>query len=72
MYMMCQIEIDHFKDIDDDIDFCKKLLAEESVFFLPSSCFFAKNMFRIVICNREEKFTEMGTRLDEFCKRHAK
>lgn len=29
MYMMCQIDLDEFEDIKDDIDFCKKLLAEE-------------------------------------------
>ena len=28
MYMMVKIEIEEFEDIIDDIDFCKKLLAE--------------------------------------------
>jgi aspartate/methionine/tyrosine aminotransferase len=28
MYMMVKIEMDEFVDIVDDIDFCKKLLAE--------------------------------------------
>jgi tyrosine aminotransferase len=28
MYMMVGIEVEEFKDITDDIDFCKKLLQE--------------------------------------------
>lgn len=48
MYMMIKIDIEEFADIVDDIDFCKKLLAEEYCMVLPSQCFFAKNFFRIV------------------------
>lgn len=28
MYLMCKVEVEEFKDISDDIDFCKKLLTE--------------------------------------------
>jgi tyrosine aminotransferase len=48
MYMMVKIEIEEFEDIIDDIDFCKKMLAEQYCMALPSQCFFAKNFFRIV------------------------
>ena len=68
--MMCKIEMSHFKTFKDDVEFCKALLAEENVFVLPSKCFFAENMFRVVLCNTEEKFKEMGLRLAEFCTRH--
>jgi tyrosine aminotransferase len=36
MYMMVKIEIEEFKDIVDDIDFCKKLLEEECALVFPS------------------------------------
>lgn len=45
MYMMVGIEIEQFKDIEDDLDFCKKMVAEAQVFCLPAKCFGAKNMF---------------------------
>jgi len=34
--MMVKIEVEKFKDIEDDLDFCKKMLAEAQVFCLPS------------------------------------
>ena len=35
MYMMVAIEIDHFPEFKDDIDFTKQLVLEQSVFCLP-------------------------------------
>ena len=35
MYIMVGIEVSKFRDIEDDLDFVKKLLAEKSVFVLP-------------------------------------
>ena len=49
MYMMVKIDISEFRDIVDDVDFCKKLLNEEFCLCFPSQCFFAKNSFRVVI-----------------------
>jgi tyrosine aminotransferase len=37
MYMMIGIQVDRFKDIDSDTEFCDKLLAEQSVATLPGS-----------------------------------
>ena len=45
MYMMVGIDIEMFKDIEDDLDFCKKMVDEVQVFCLPSKCFSSKNMF---------------------------
>jgi len=70
--MMVQIEHDHFADIDGDVDFCKKLLTETNCFVLPSTCFFAKNMFRLVLCHPTEKFEELAKRLKGFCESHYK
>ena len=72
MYMMIKIVIDQFKDIKDDVDFCKKMLIEERVFLMPSECFFEKNMFRVVLCNKHEKFDAMGARIEKFCQSHIK
>lgn len=72
MYMMCQIDVEAFKDIEDDIDFCKKLLAEQNCFVFPSSCFFMKNAFRVIICTKPEVLLEFGDRLEEFVTAHLK
>lgn len=70
--MMVGIEIEMFKDIEDDLDFCKKMVDEVQVFCLPSKCFSSKNMFRVVLCNTKEKFEEMGRRIEEFVSNHLK
>jgi len=72
MYMMVRVKMDEFEDITDDVDFCKKLLNEQYCFVLPSKCFFAKDMFRIVLCHPHEKFEELSRRLKEFCEDHYK
>lgn len=66
MYMMVQIQHEEFEDIEGDVDFCKKLLNEEGAFVLPSTCFFAENMFRVVICHLPEKLEELGRRVRSF------
>jgi len=40
MYMMVGIDIDYFADIKDDVEFVKKLLAEQNCLVFPSTCFF--------------------------------
>ena len=39
MYVMVQIKVEMFKDVNDDADFTRLLLAEENVFVLPGQCF---------------------------------
>jgi len=72
MYMMVGINPEEFKDIENDVDFCKKLLAEENCFTFPSTCFLSKNFFRIIICTKPSILEEFGDRLEEFCNRHLK
>ena len=67
MYMMVKIDINEFEDIIDDIDFCKKLLAEQYCMALPSQCFFAKNFFRIIVCTTKETLAEFTKRIKVFC-----
>jgi tyrosine aminotransferase len=72
MYMMVKINIDEFEGIEDDVDFCKKLLNEECVLVFPSQCFFAKNFFRMVVCTSLKNVEEFASRLQDFCRAHYK
>lgn len=69
---MVKIDPSQFKDIEDDIDFCKKLLNEMNCLTFPAKCFFSENSFRIIICTKPEILIEFGDRLEEFCKNHLK
>jgi tyrosine aminotransferase len=70
MYIM--IGIDDLKDIEDDVDFAKKLVEEESVFVLPGSVFRMPNFFRIVITSPPNVLQEACERIDSFCRRYAR
>merc|ERR1711865_804702 len=70
MYMMVRIDIDNL-DIDDDVEFCKQIFAEESVLLLPGSCFGADNFFRVVICPPEPMLHEAWDRIELFLARHV-
>ena len=72
MYMMVKIDIAQFKDITDDIDFCKKLLADQNVLTFPSQCFFERGFFRMILCTKPETINEFGDRLQDFCTKHYK
>lgn len=72
MYMMVRIDLDYFEDIENDVDFVKKLLAEQNAFCFPSSCFFERNMFRVVLCVKPETINTFGDRLEAFCKAHKR
>jgi len=72
MYMMVRIECDQFSDIGDDIEFCRKLLTEQNCLTFPSTCFFEKNFFRMIICTLPETINQFGDRLQEFCTAHYK
>ena len=58
-------------DIDDDVEFCKQIFAEESVHLLPGSCFGADNFFRVVICPPEPMLNEAWDRIELFIARHV-
>jgi len=72
MYMMVGIETSEFVDIQDDVEFAKKLLEEELVFVLPGRIFKFENFVRLVICPPMDKLAEVCVRLDAFCSRHRK
>lgn len=72
MYMMVRFDPDYFEDITDEVDFVKKLLKEQNAFAFPGSCFFAKNMFRVVLCVKPETINAFGDRVETFCKEHKR
>ncbi|KAI9277073.1 tyrosine aminotransferase [Phascolomyces articulosus] len=72
MYMMVGIDIEKFKDIESDVDFSSKLVAEENVLCLPGQCFDYPNFIRIVITPPAGSLTEAYERMAQFCARHRK
>ncbi|KAM3869832.1 tyrosine aminotransferase [Diretmus argenteus] len=70
MYLMVGIDMDHFPDIKDDVDFTERLVTEQSVFCLPTKPFEFPNFFRIVVTVPEEMMVEACGRIREFCQHH--
>ncbi|MED6261465.1 hypothetical protein ATANTOWER_005580, partial [Ataeniobius toweri] len=67
MYLMVGIEMDHFPDFKNDVDFTERLVTEQSVFCLPASAFEYPNFFRIVVTVPEVLMEEACVRIREFC-----
>jgi len=63
MYMMVKIDFTQFKDIDGDVDFCKKLLAEQNCFTFPSTCFYSDGAFRMITCTTPEIIGNFANRV---------
>ncbi|KAF4072017.1 hypothetical protein AMELA_G00269520 [Ameiurus melas] len=70
MYIMVGIEMEHFPDFQDDVEFTERLVTEQSVFCLPATAFEYPNFFRIVVTVPEEMMVEACKRIREFCARH--
>ncbi|KAM8861171.1 tyrosine aminotransferase [Synchiropus picturatus] len=70
MYLMVGINIHHFPDFKDDVDFTERLVTEQSVFCLPASAFEYPNYFRVVVTVPEEMMVEACGRIREFCETH--
>ncbi|KAL7011425.1 hypothetical protein ACKWTF_014259 [Chironomus riparius] len=72
MYMMVEIDMINFPDINDELDFVQKLVCEQSVFCLPGKCFGIDNFMRIVLTVPKEMIIEACERINEFCETHYK
>ncbi|KAK7892092.1 hypothetical protein WMY93_024055 [Mugilogobius chulae] len=70
MYLMVGIDMEHFPDFKNDVDFTERLVTEQSVFCLPASAFEYPNFFRIVVTVPEEQMVEACGRIREFCLTH--
>lgn len=56
---------------EDDLEFVRRLMEEESVLVLPGSCFGApRGYFRVTFCAPLDKLSEAYQRIAAFCKRH--
>jgi len=70
MYMMVGFEAEKFPQIENDLDFCSKLITEQSVVCLPAKCFEMPNYFRLVITVPGNLLDEAGSRISEFCTKY--
>lgn len=70
MYLMVEIEMEHFPEFENDVEFTERLISEQSVFCLPATCFEYPNFFRVVITVPEEMILEACSRIQEFCETH--
>ncbi|KAK7151909.1 hypothetical protein R3I94_008293 [Phoxinus phoxinus] len=70
MYIMVGIEIEHFPEFQNDVEFTERLVTEQSVFCLPATAFEYPNFFRIVVTVPEDMMIEACIRIREFCSRH--
>lgn len=70
MYMMIGIDLHHYPEYRDDVEFTESLVTEQSVFCLPAKCFDYPNFFRVVLTVPQEKLLESCERIAEFCRKH--
>uniref|UniRef100_A0A0G4GAC4 Tyrosine aminotransferase n=1 Tax=Chromera velia CCMP2878 TaxID=1169474 RepID=A0A0G4GAC4_9ALVE len=69
MYVMVRVDPSVLK-FEDDEEFGRRLLEEESVFVLPGACFQYKGFFRIVTTPPIGMLEEAVNRIAAFCSRH--
>jgi len=70
MYCLVGIDAGRLK-VKDDLEFCTRLLSEESVFVLPGQCFQIPNFFRVVTTSPIDKLEEACARIRRFCDRQV-
>ncbi|KAL1924676.1 uncharacterized protein VTP21DRAFT_4330 [Calcarisporiella thermophila] len=70
MYMMVGIDIKRFSGLQNDIEFARRLMEEESVNVLPGTIFQCPNFIRIAISAPLADLEEAAQRLHAFCQRH--
>lgn len=67
---MVGIEMEHFPEFENDVEFTEQLFAEQSVHCLPATCFEYPNFFRVVITVPEVMMLEACSRIQKFCEQH--
>ncbi|KAI4320723.1 hypothetical protein MLD38_034172 [Melastoma candidum] len=72
MAMMVKVNLSMLEDISDDIDFCFKLVKEESVIILPGIAVGLKDWVRITFAADPTSISEALGRVKSFCQRHSK
>ncbi|RXI03013.1 hypothetical protein DVH24_003091 [Malus domestica] len=72
MAVMVKLDLSLLEDINDDIEFCFKLVKEESVIFLPGKAVGLNNWIRITFAADPSSVEEALRRTKSFCQRHAR
>ncbi|KAK1413938.1 hypothetical protein QVD17_29675 [Tagetes erecta] len=72
MFVMVKLDLSVFEDIKDDVDFCVKLAAEESVIILPGVSVGMNNWLRVTFAIEPSALKDGIKRLKAFCERHSK
>ncbi|XP_038681081.1 probable aminotransferase TAT2 [Tripterygium wilfordii] len=72
MFLMVKLNLSLLEGIADDMDFCLKLVQEESVIILPGITVGMKNWLRITIATDPSTLEEGLERVKTFCLRHSK
>lgn len=69
---MVKLNLEHLEGISDDVDFCSKLVKEESVLILPGVAVGMKNWLRFSFGMERSSIEDGVARLKAFYQRHAK
>ncbi|KAJ4958985.1 hypothetical protein NE237_026096 [Protea cynaroides] len=72
IFAMVKLNVSLLEDIDDDIDFCFKLVKEENVIILPGITVGLKNWLRVTFAVEPSSLDDALGRVESFCQRHAK
>ncbi|KAG2331821.1 hypothetical protein Bca4012_018693 [Brassica carinata] len=70
-YLWLRLDTSVLDNIENDLDFCTKLVSEESLVLVPGVALGAKNWVRISIGTEESELQETYDRLKSFYDRHA-
>lgn len=70
--MKVKLNLGMLEDMSDDMDFCFKLVKEESVILLPGVAVGRKQWVRITFATDPTELSEGLERLKAFCQRHSK
>ncbi|KAF2926676.1 nicotianamine aminotransferase 1-like isoform X2 [Oryza sativa Japonica Group] len=69
-FIQVKLDISQLSDICDDIDFCSKLVKEESVVLLPGRALGMENWLRITFALDPPRLKQGLERVKSFCRRH--